>query len=92
MTNELYAARRYYYREDTHDYRVDQYSKLSFWPEDMNYGWDVYFFSGMTPRQHELFNTTGFGWRDSKANAILAFIAKMFSKAKEFLWPSARPE
>lgn len=80
MTNELYAARRYYYREDTHDYRVDQYSKLSFWPEDLQYGWDVYFFSGMTPRQHELFNTTGFGWRDSKANAILAFLAKLFAR------------
>jgi hypothetical protein len=91
MTNELYAAHRYYYREDIGEYRVDQYSKFSFWPEDLKYGWDVYFFNGMTSRQHELFNTTGFGWRDNKANALLAFLAKFFARLFQRIILGIRP-
>ena len=68
MTNAMYVPRRWYYRPDVGEYRVDQYSKITFWPERLSFGWASYFFSGMTERQHGLFNGSGFGWRDSKAN------------------------
>lgn len=77
ITNELFVPRRWYFRDDIGEWRVDQYSKISFWPEDLSFDWYQYFFSGMTPRQHELFNTTGFGWRDAKANAFMQFISRV---------------
>jgi len=75
MTNEFRVPRRWYLRDDG-VWKVDQYSKISFWPEDLSDEWQNYFFSGMTPNQHGLFNLTAFGWRDSKANAILAWLLK----------------
>lgn len=66
MTNEMVVPRRWYQRDDG-EWRVDQFSKISFWPERLMGEWIDYFWSGMSPRQHELFNVSAFGWRDSKA-------------------------
>ena len=92
MTNEIFVPRRWYFREDVQEWRVDRFSKISFWPEDLKYGWPEYFFSGMTPRQHDLFNQTGFGWRDAKANAVIMFFAKLFSRMFKKSVMNIRPE
>jgi hypothetical protein len=92
MTNEFRVPRRWYYREDVYEWRVDPYSKISFWPEDLSPDWEQYFFSGMTPRQHGLFNLTAFGWRDSKANGILALLSKWFAKVSGITAFGIRPD
>lgn len=67
ITNEMYVPRRWYLRDDG-QMRVDQYSKITFWPERLSEDWERHFFSGMSERQRELFGGSGFGWRDAKAN------------------------
>ena len=44
ITNAMYVPHRWYRRDDG-EWRVDQFSKLSFWPEDLSGGW------GHPPRQ-----------------------------------------
>lgn len=80
ITNEFYVPRRWYFRVSDGTWRVDQYSKIEYYPEALAYRWPEYFFSGMTERQHELFNASGTGWRDSKANTILAWILRLFTR------------
>lgn len=62
-TNEMLVPHRWYLRSDG-EWRVDQYSKIQFWPED-NLDWLLYFKSNMTPWQWDWFCTPGKGWRDS---------------------------
>ena len=84
ITNEIFVPRRWYFRTDIWEWRVDQYSKISFWPEELEGGWYPYFFSGMTERQHGLFDTRSFGWRDT-GFALVAFfktlLARMFKRS-----------
>lgn len=93
ITNSIYVPRRWYFRDDVNEWRVDQFSKISFWPEELqDVGWYPYFFSGMTPRQHELFNVSGFGWRDAKANAIIMFFVRLFARITNRTIMGIRPD
>jgi hypothetical protein len=85
MTNEIYVPRRWYFRQDVGEWRVDRYSKISFWPEELSTEWYQYFFSEMTAKQHELINTRSFGWRDTGfiVAMIKQFVAKLFNRT---LW------
>lgn len=76
ITNEMYPPRRWYLRDGV-GWRVDKYSKVSFWPELLSPGWEEHFFSGMSARQRELFNLLAFGWRDGKADAIMRLIKRI---------------
>ena len=83
ITNEFYVPRRWYFRESDQTWRVDQYSKIEYYPEDLPADWPWYFFAGMTERQHELFNTDGTGWRDGGASIIarvLRYLARTFKR------------
>jgi hypothetical protein len=91
ITNEMFAARRWYFREDVNEYRVDRFSRIVFWPED-NATWLAYFISLMGLWAWGKFCTSGFGWRDSKANSLLGRLLEFFTNLGFFLRPfSLRP-
>lgn len=92
ITNEMFVPRRWYFRDDIGEWRVDQYSKISFWPEELEGGWYPYFFGGMTEKQHELFNVSGTGWRDSKANAIIKAVIIFMARTLNRTFLGFRPD